>query len=62
MTSSDVPVFGVLLAMAVTALMTQGLTRLLIRQAARQVDPQGFIIILESNEVLGEGFKELQGK
>ena len=33
-----------------------------IRQAARQVDPQGFIIILESNEVLGEGFKELQGK
>ena len=33
-----------------------------IRQAARQVDPQGFIIILESNEVLGEGFKELQAK
>ena len=30
----------------------------LIRQAVHQVDPAGFIIILESNEVLGEGFKE----
>lgn len=29
----------------------------LVRQAAKGVDPQAFIIILESNEVLGEGFK-----
>lgn len=29
-----------------------------IRQAVHQVDPAAFIIILESNEVLGEGFKE----
>ncbi len=28
-----------------------------IRQAVHRVDPAGFIIILESNEVLGEGFK-----
>ena len=28
-----------------------------IRKAAREVDPQAFIIILESNEVLGNGFK-----
>lgn len=30
----------------------------LIRQAVHQADPASFIIILESNEVLGEGFKE----
>ena len=35
MTSAGVPVFAILLAMAATALVTQGLTRLLIRQAAR---------------------------
>lgn len=30
----------------------------LVRQAVHKVDPGSFIIILESNEVLGEGFKE----
>ena len=29
----------------------------LVRQAGKGVDPQAYIIILESNEVLGEGFK-----
>ena len=30
-----------------------------LEQAVKQADPDCFIIILESNEVLGEGFKEL---
>ena len=29
----------------------------LVQQAVKEVDPRSFIIILESNEVLGEGFK-----
>ena len=29
-----------------------------IRQAAKQVDEKSFIVIMESNEVVGEGFKE----
>lgn len=29
----------------------------LVQQAVKEVDPKSFIIILESNEVLGEGFK-----
>lgn len=29
-----------------------------IRTTAKQVDPKAFIIIMESNEVVGEGFKE----
>lgn len=29
-----------------------------IKRLARQVDPQSFTIIMESNEVVGEGFKE----
>ncbi len=29
-----------------------------VQQCAKQVDPNAFVIILESNEVLGEGFKE----
>ena len=29
-----------------------------IRKAAREVDPEAFLIILESNEVVGEGFRE----
>ncbi|HBA62870.1 MAG TPA: hypothetical protein DCZ20_03330 [Lachnospiraceae bacterium] len=28
-----------------------------IRQTAKKVDPEAFIVIMESNEVLGEGFK-----
>lgn len=30
----------------------------MVQQAVRRTDPDGFIIILESNEVLGEGFKK----
>ena len=29
----------------------------LVQQAVKEIDPKSFIIILESNEVLGEGFK-----
>ena len=29
-----------------------------IKRLARQVDPKSFTIIMESNEVVGEGFKE----
>ena len=28
-----------------------------IRNAVKEIDPKAFIIIMESNEVLGEGFK-----
>lgn len=31
----------------------------LLEQAVKEADPDSFIIILESNEVLGEGFKQL---
>lgn len=30
----------------------------IIKQVAKQVDPHSFTVIMESNEVLGEGFKE----
>ena len=29
-----------------------------IRAAVKEVDPDAFIIIMESNEVVGEGFKK----
>ena len=29
----------------------------LVEQAVKKTDPDAFIIIMESNEVLGEGFK-----
>lgn len=29
-----------------------------VRQAVKEIDPKAFIIIVESNEVLGEGFKQ----
>ena len=31
-----------------------------IRRLVREIDPDAFVIILESNEVLGEGFKRME--
>ena len=30
-----------------------------VRQAAKKLDPNSFVIILDSNEVAGEGFRHL---
>ncbi|HZW49834.1 MAG TPA: DUF2179 domain-containing protein, partial [Bacillota bacterium] len=32
----------------------------LVEKVVKQIDPKAFTIILESNEVLGEGFKNLR--
>ncbi len=32
----------------------------LIEKAVKKADPKAFIIIMESNEVLGEGFKSVR--
>ena len=29
-----------------------------IRKMAKEIDPKAFIVIMESNDVVGEGFKE----
>ena len=33
-----------------------------IRKMAKEIDPKAFIVIMESNDVVGEGFKENQTK